>query len=206
MDYMRSLPDKCYDLAICDPPYGIGVNNMNMGSRKTIKPDKKKWDDTIPKDEYFQELFRVSKYQIIWGGNYFHLPPSKSFVIWDKAESMYGRDFAECEFAWVTPDKPAKIFKKTPNQLDRIHPTQKPVALYKWLLKNYAQPGDKILDSHGGSMSSVIAALDMGFEITCIEKDKDYYEDAKKRIQQWQRQQNLFSEPARIEFIYSDQE
>lgn len=142
---MKQYPDKYFDLAIVDPPYGIGAGNGTGRSiRVAIEKGKFKggnWDSEIPSEEYFTELFRVSKYQIIWGGNYFPLPASKSFIIWDKAESMYNRDFAECEFAWVTPDKPAKIYKKSPNQLDRIHPTQKPVSLYKWCLDKYTEMG-----------------------------------------------------------------
>jgi site-specific DNA-methyltransferase (adenine-specific) len=100
MDFMKDIPDNYYELAIVDPPYGINQTGMNMGGRNTIKPDKtKKWDDSIPTPEYFDELFRVSKNQIIWGGNYFPLPQSQYFAIWDKGETMYGRDFAECEFA-----------------------------------------------------------------------------------------------------------
>jgi len=111
MTYMATLPDKAFDLAIVDPPYGIGVNKMNMGSRKTVKPDSRSWDDAPPPKEYFVELMRVSSAQIIWGGNYFPLRPSRCFVIWDKGESMYGRDFAECELAWVSFDKSARIYK-----------------------------------------------------------------------------------------------
>ena len=153
MTFMATLPDKAFDLAIVDPPYGIGVNSMNMGSRKTVKPDSRSWDDAPPPQEYFVELMRVSAEQIIWGGNYFPLRPSRCFVIWDKGESMYGRDFAECELAWVSFDKSARIYKQNPNQIDRIHPTQKPVKLYKWILTNYAKPGQRILDTHLGSGS-----------------------------------------------------
>src|SRR5689334_16929911 len=109
---MARYPDKFWDLAIVDPEYGIGITSMNMGGRKTIKPDKSKtWDNAVPSDQYFAELFRVSKNQIIWGGNYFDLPVHKCFIIWDKGESMYGRDFAECEQAWASFDKPARVFK-----------------------------------------------------------------------------------------------
>src|SRR5690554_4041214 len=156
MDFMKQFPDKFFDLAIVDPPYGIRVNQMRMGGRNTIKPTNKTWDDSIPDQTYFSELMRVSKEQIIWGGNYFPLKPSRCFVVWDKGETMYGKDFAECEVAWASMDKSAKMFKMNPVQPDRIHPTQKPVALYVWLLENYAKPGDKILDTHMGSQSSRI--------------------------------------------------
>ena len=191
MEVMKTFKDKQFSLAICDPPYGINVNKMNMGGRKTVKPSSKKWDESIPDENYFIELFRVSKRQIIWGGNYFNLPTSQYFAIWDKGESMYGRDFAECEFAWVSSGG-TRIYKKNPNQLDRIHPTQKPVQLYKWLLQNYAKDGDTILDTHFGSLSIGIACHDLGFDLTAIELDKDYYEMAKKRLINHQKQLTLF--------------
>ena len=183
MDYMKDLDDNAFELAICDPPYGIDVTKMNMGSRLTVKPDKsKKWDSGVPCENYFKELFRCSKNQIIWGGNYFNLPPSRCFLIWDKGESMYGRDFAEAELAWTSFDKVVRIFKYNPNQKYRIHATQKPVALYRWLLTTYAQAGDKILDTHGGSGSICLACWDLKFDLTWIEKDKDYYNAAVERF------------------------
>ncbi len=189
---MKKYPDKHFELAIVDPPYGIDVTKMNMGGRRTIKPDKNKsWDSSVPNENYFNELFRVSQNQIIWGGNYFKLPCSQYFAIWDKAESMYGRDFAECEYAWVFKGG-TRIFKNSPNQLDRIHPTQKPIKLYKWILQNYAKDGDKILDTHLGSGSSRIAAYDMDFEFTGFELDKDYFEASEKRFQQHIQQLTLF--------------
>jgi site-specific DNA-methyltransferase (adenine-specific) len=197
MQVMARYPDKYFDLAIVDPPYGIKAGNGTGRSiRVAIEKGKIKggdWDNEIPSEEYFNELFRVSKYQIIWGGNYFPLPTSKSFAVWDKGETMYNRDFAECEFAWVTPDKPAKIFKKNPTQLDRIHPTQKPVQLYRWLLDKYAKQGDKILDTHLGSGSIAIACHDMGFDLVATEIDKDYYEAACKRFNEQTKQQKLFA-------------
>jgi len=192
MELMARYPDKYFDLAIVDPPYGIDVTKMNMGSRKRAEQDKKKnWDNDIPTKNYFIELFRVSKNQIIWGGNYFDLPRSQYFCIWDKGETMYGRDFAEAEYAWVRKGG-TRIYKKTPNQLDRIHPTQKPVSLYEWLLMNYAKEGDKILDTHLGSGSIAIACYNLGFELTACELDKDYYEAAMKRLEQHKAQQRLF--------------
>jgi site-specific DNA-methyltransferase (adenine-specific) len=182
MDLMKEFPDKYFDLAIVDPPYGIAVTNMNMGGRKTIKPDKtKNWDNAIPSPEYFNELFRVSKNQIIWGGNYFGLPPSQYFAIWDKGETIYGRDFAEMEYAWIRSGG-TRIFKKSPVQIDRIHHTQKPVLLYKWILINYAKGGDKILDTHGGSFSLAIACNDLGFYLTACEIDTKMFKDAMKRV------------------------
>jgi site-specific DNA-methyltransferase (adenine-specific) len=182
MEYMATLPDKAFDLACVDPPYGIGVTKMNMGGRKTVEPDAtKSWDSAVPDAHYFAELIRVSSRQIIWGGNYFSLKPSQYFCIWDKGETMYGRDFAECEYAWVS-DGGTRIFKNSPNQLNRIHPTQKPVKLYEWLLTNYAKPGQKIFDSHLGSGSSAIAAHYFGCEFVGCELDKDYYDAACKRF------------------------
>lgn len=182
MIMMSRYPDKFFELAVVDPPYGIGVNGMKMGDRKTVKPDTRQWDNKTPDNTYFVELNRVSKNQIIWGGNYFNLPATSCFIIWDKAETMYGRDFAECEQAWTSFDSPAKMFKRSPNQLDRFHPTQKPIALYSWLLKNYAKPGDKILDTHLGSGSSRIAAYKLGFDFYGCEIDHEYYEQAEKRF------------------------
>ena len=194
MDYMATLEDKAFELAIVDPPYGIGITGECMGGRKTITPDKTKiWDASAPTKEYFKELFRVSKNQIIWGGNYFDLPPSRYFAIWDKGETMYGRDFAEAEYAWVRSGG-TRVCKEGPNQKERIHPTQKPVALYKWLLSRYAKPGDRILDTHGGSFSSVIACLDLGFPIVCIEKDEDYFEASLARVREFARQPKLIDE------------
>lgn len=204
MDLMAEYPDKHFDLAIVDPPYGIDVTKMEMGGRKRNKSDKKKsWDNGVPDDHYFRELFRVSRNQIIWGGNYFKqlgiydpkLKRKKDFikvhgVIWDKGETMYGRDFSECEIAYT--GMKSGIFKLSPNQLDRIHPTQKPVALYKWLLQNYAKEGDKILDTHLGSGSIAIACYYGGFDLVGSELDPDYYKDMMERIERETAQQELF--------------
>lgn len=181
---MARYPNKFFDLAIVDPPYGININ-MNMGRRKGRKKKhlEKQWDDNTPPKEYFSELFRVSKNQIIWGGNYFNLPPSQCFLIWDKGETMRGRDFAECEQAWASFAKSARMYKRSPIQSDRIHPTQKPISLYQWLLKNYAKTGDKILDTHLGSGSSRIAAYKMGFDFWGWEIDKDYFETSHLRFE-----------------------
>jgi site-specific DNA-methyltransferase (adenine-specific) len=193
LEAMREMPDKAFDLAIVDPPYGIGVGQMNMGSRQTVLPDATKiWDNEIPTADYFTELMRISRNQIIWGGNYFPLPPSRGFAIWDKGASMYGRSFAECEFAWTSFDVSARISKINPNQPERFHPTQKPVALYKWLLTNYAKPGQSILDTHLGSGSSRIAAYDLGFDFTGYELDKDYFEAQEARFANHIAQPKLF--------------
>jgi site-specific DNA-methyltransferase (adenine-specific) len=199
MELMRSFPNKHFDLAVVDPPYGIDRNGMRMGN-SIFGKDSKKWDSNTPDQLYFQELFRVSQNQVIWGGNYFPLPCSQYFAIWDKGETMYGRDFAECEYAWVSSGG-TRIFKQSPNQSDRIHPTQKPVKLYDWIFKNYLPNGGKVLDTHGGSMSSVISAIKAGnIEMTCSELDKDYFKAAKERILTFQSQLDMFTPPADIIF------
>ena len=190
MELLKRTPDNYYSLSLVDPPYGINRNGMNMGN-SVFNKDDKEWDKNTPNKEYFEELFRVSKNQIIWGGNYFELPTSQYFAIWDKGETMYGRDFAECEYAWVRSGG-TRIYKKSPNQPERIHPTQKPVALYKWLLDKYAKEGDKILDTHGGSCSLAIACHDYGYDLTCCELDVDYYNKAVERIKNHVSQLKLF--------------
>ena len=179
MEGMARYPDKYFDLAIVDPPYGIGIETSGTHFKKN---KAKGWDNQTPNKDYFKELFRVSKNQIIWGGNYFfdELGNTKTFLIWDKkiAEEM---SFAMCELAWTSFKNGAKIFKQTATQIERIHPTQKPVALYKWLLSNYAKQGDKILDTHLGSGSSRIAAYEMGFDFTAFELDAEYFEAQEKR-------------------------
>jgi len=194
MEYMRTVPDKYFDIALVDPPYGIDVTKMNMGGRKTVKKDSSKsWDSCAPTDEYFLELFRISKRQVIWGGgNYFKLPCSQYFAIWDKGETMYGRDFAECEYAWVSSGG-TRIYKTSPNDLFRIHPTQKPRKLYDWLLTNYTKPDQKIFDSHLGSGSSAIAAHYFGCsEFVGCELDSDYFDASVERFQIETAQESLF--------------
>jgi len=183
MEYMKTMPDKYVDLCICDPPYGVGIET----SGTYFKQFKTKgWDNSIPSEEYFKELLRVSQNQVIWGGNYFlkYLDNTKCFLIWDKLIGE-GMSFADAELAWTSFQKPTRI-KKLPNRNKdgKIHPTQKPVALYKWILKNYAKPGDKILDTHVGSASSLIACYDMGFDYIGFEIDEDYYNMAQKRIEE----------------------
>jgi site-specific DNA-methyltransferase (adenine-specific) len=193
MEGMKQFPDKYFELAIVDPPYGINVN-MNMGLKKGQKKkrEQKDWDNSIPSVEYFDELFRVSQNQIIWGGNYFPLEPTRCFIIWDKGETMYGRSFAECEFAWTSFDESARMYKLSPIDANRFHPTQKPIKLYAWLLNKYAKPGDKILDTHVGSASSLIACHNYGFDYIGFEIDKDYYEAAQKRLNAAKAQMSMF--------------
>ena len=191
MELMARYPDKYFDLAIVDPPYGIDINSSGRLGHYGGKG--KKWDSDIPNEKYFQELFRVSKNQIIWGGNYFYLPPTRCFLIWDKQQPE-DVSFASCEFAWTSLNESAKTFYKRPQNADiqRIHPTQKPVALYKWLLDKYAKQGDKILDTHLGSMSIAISCHDYGFELTGCELDTEYYEKGIKRVKNHISQLNLF--------------
>lgn len=182
LDFMKNTEDNYFDLAVCDPPYGININAMHMEDRKTILKDlTKKWDKKIPEDEYFEHLKRVSKNQIVFGANYFKFNCYKYFFVWDKGEALYGRCFSECELAYVKYGG-TKIFKCSPIDLNRIHPTQKPVKLYMFLLKNYAKPGFKILDTHMGSGSSAIACNELNFDFYGCEIDRDYFNDAKRRI------------------------
>jgi site-specific DNA-methyltransferase (adenine-specific) len=198
MEYMKTIPDKFFELAIVDPEYGIGAGKMTMGkgSRNDSGKNKAKdWDKTIPHKKYFDEIKRVSINQIIWGGNYFldFLGATQCFLIWDKMD--YNSDFASAELAWTSFNKVVKTFRRARNMGDdnKIHPTQKPVALYKWLLSNYAKQGDKILDTHMGSQSSRIAAYDMGFDYYGCELDKEYFEAGNKRFDEFKASQKLFS-------------
>ena len=190
LEAMKQMPDKYFELAIVDPPYGIGINN-NIGRRKGDKTSNYKkvnWDNEIPPAEYFEELYRISKNQIIWGANYFSMPPSKCFIVWRKPQISENVSFSMLEYAWASFNSTSKEWIGMSNELSRIHPTQKPVALYKWLLMNYAKQGDKIIDTHVGSASSFIAAYDMGFDILGFEIDKDYFDMANKRIEEHKQQ------------------
>ena len=201
MEGMKQFPDKYFELAIVDPPYGLDLANMNMGAGKSKKCSSirnrkwiaKDWDIYAPKREYFNELIRVSENQIIWGGNYFDIGPCRHYIIWDK-EIPHGMSFADCEFAWTSYTKAPRIFRYSAylNKTEKIHPTQKPPELYKWLLKNYAKEGDKILDTHLGSGSSRIACWDGGFDFWGFELDHDYYEASEKRFQNHIAQKRLF--------------
>lgn len=211
---MKQYPDKHFELAIVDPPYGINADKaQNKAAESRIKAQGKskagrgwkqykqtEWDNDIPNEIYWNELFRVSKNQIVWGGNYMteFLKPSMGWIFWDKGQ----RDFslADGELAWSSFDKAIRVFDmsrgealaKNNEEGGRFHPTQKPTKLYKWILQNYANQGDKILDTHLGSGSSRIAAYDMDFEFTGFELDKDYFEASEKRFQQHIQQLTLF--------------
>jgi site-specific DNA-methyltransferase (adenine-specific) len=196
MEYMRGLPDKAFDLAIVDPPYGIGEDGgkcRTRGSSRTNGPAKE-WDSERPCQDYFRELERVSHHRIIWGGNYFAdlLPASRCWLYWQKD---MGGDFADGELAWTSFDAVLRQFRKRSETFNRIHPTQKPVALYRWLLKNYAKPGQRILDTHLGSGSIAIACDIEGFDLVGCEIDADYIAGARKRLADHQAQPRLFDQP-----------
>ena len=204
MDLLKQTPDKYYDLAIVDPPYGINASSRIFGGSNkgsVTNYEKKDWDKSIPDKEYFDELFRVSKNQIIWGANYFisRMPfDSSCWLVWDKQNTGY---FSDCELAWCSFNSSVRKFayrwngmiqQNMKNKEKRIHPTQKPVSLYKWLLQNYAKEGDTILDTHFGSLSIGIACHDLGFELTAVELNEDYYEAGKKRLIEHQKQLKIF--------------
>jgi site-specific DNA-methyltransferase (adenine-specific) len=209
MEYMKTIPDKFFDLAIVDPPYGIGASDYKRGGTqhgnsaaicKTYA--KKDWDNSIPNETYFIEIRRISKNQIIWGANHFgNLPPASCWIVWDKMTAP-GSRYADCELAWTSFKTAVRQCRiqwsgmlqyDMKNKEDRIHPTQKPIALYKWLLKNYAKEGDKIFDSHTGSFSIGIACHDYNFDLTACEIDKDYYEAAMKRFNNHKAQIKMFA-------------
>ena len=196
MELMKRYPDNYFDLAIVDPPYGMPKDSTHcrgkLKNRMLNTGGVENWD-VKPKDEYFIELERVSKNQIIWGGNYFDLKGSRGFVIWDKEQPF--ENFSAAEYAWMSFQTVSKIFRlpatRTKDEI-KIHPTQKPILLYKWLLEKYAKPNDKILDTHLGSGSIAIACHDYGFELTACELDKEYYDKAMQRINNHVAQQKLF--------------
>ena len=199
-ELMKHIKENEFELACVDPPYGIGAGGESFknGSSKSEKPYFKKvcWDGARPDGNYFNELRRVSNHQIIWGGNYFSdmLPPFRCFISWDK--TIHGNSYADCELAWTSFDKVARYYRENiaqTNSEGRIHPTQKSIKLYEWLLTNYAKIGDKILDTHLGSGSSAIAANNLGFEFVGVELDVDYYKAACERIYKATAQDKLFS-------------
>lgn len=213
MQYMKNMPDNAFDLAIVDPPYGGGNNDQwdkkdgifggnfkkykvsrsgggynekyyAEGERHTKTID---WD-IAPSAEYFEQLFRVSKNQIIWGGNYFGLPPNRCFLIWRKLTISESFSMAMCEYAWTSFNENSKWIEIAPQNKNRFHPTQKPEKLYSWIIRNYAPPHSKILDTHLGSGSIAIACYDMGFDLTAYEIDKDYFDAAVTRLENHKKQ------------------
>lgn len=229
MEGMKQYPDKYFDLAIVDPPYGGGFADNGGGGwftkyhqqdpAKSIKSkrhyvhglrksrsnyEKRKQDterkkiilwDIAPGKQYFEELFRVSKNQIIWGGNYFCLPPTRCFLIWRKAQITENFSMAMCEYAWTSFNSNAKVFEQTSvrdSTSGKFHPTEKPIKLYEWILQNYAKEGDTILDTHVGSASSLIACHRTNHKYVGFEIDPTYYEQAKKRLDAETAQANIF--------------
>lgn len=209
MDALKGMPDKCVDVAICDPPYGINAPSMAMGTNKSRTKNGypaestasrlkrsgqvKEWDSKPPTEEYFKELFRVSKNQIIWGGNYFNLPPTKCFVVWDKVQPWDA--FSQAEIAWTSYNLPAKLFRYSntggANTEKKIHPTQKPVALYEYLLQTFKINGP-VLDTHVGSASSLIAYHRAGVPFVGFEIDVDMYKLSSERLEREKAQLSLF--------------
>ena len=200
MEFMRNVADKYYDLAIVDPPYGIGIDGQKATINKNPKHNrkehtKKEWDNKIPNEHYFNELFRVSNNQIVWGGNYMteYLKPTKAWIFWYKGQNDL--TMSDGELAWTSFDgvtRQVEINRGILNNQNTFHPTEKPIKLYKWLLDKYAKQGDKILDTHGGSMSIAIACHDYGFDLDLCELDKDYFEAGKKRLENHMLQTKLF--------------
>ena len=214
MQGMSGTPDRFYDLAVVDPPYGIGdfqttgdANNYKIKREKKYK-DVMDWNKSIPNDEYFKELLRVSKHQIIWGANYYNCFGTGGALIWDK-ENESSERYSNCEIASISLQKKVSIFRFRWNGFiqgnmktkeERIHSCQKPIALYDWIFAKYATKGMKILDTHAGSMSSVISAMKNEMQITAYEIDSDYFNAGKKRIETYLMQGDMFNQP-KIEFI-----
>jgi site-specific DNA-methyltransferase (adenine-specific) len=206
LEAMKEMPDNTYDLAIVDPPYGISINKQSQGKgggvAKKIEYTKKDWDKSAPNKEYFNELIRISRNQIVWGANHFisKLPyDSPCWVVWDKDNGE--TDFADCELAWTSFKTSVRKLKwkwsgmlqqDMKNKEQRIHPTQKPVKLYEWLLDNYAKEGDKILDTHLGSGSIALACHNRKFDLDGWEIDEEYYNNAVKRFEQHKAQLTIF--------------
>ena len=198
LPFMKQCKDNQFDLAIVDPPYGIDwmkqIENPNTKANWKVH-DKKDWDKNIPQQEYFNELFRVSKNQIVWGGNYMteYLPPSPCWLIWDKMQEFTGAVF---EMAWTSFKSPAKAFRMSRVEAyankNKIHPTQKPEGLYEWILDRYASEGDLILDTHLGSGSIAVACDKMSYDLVGLEIDKDYFDKANKRLKPYRMQRTLF--------------
>jgi site-specific DNA-methyltransferase (adenine-specific) len=205
MEFMKDVPDKFYELGVIDPPYGIGIDGFKTTNSNNTKGSfykKKGWDKKSSDKLFFDQLFRVTKNQIIFGANHFisKIPyDSSCWIVWDKNRG--DQCFADAELAWTSFDSPVKLKKITwdgfrqddmKNKQVRIHPTEKPVKLYEWLLMNYAKEGDKILDTHGGSQSSRIACYNLGYALDIIELDQEYFDEGNKRFETHKQQLTLF--------------
>lgn len=209
IEIMRELPDKCIDLILTDPPYGGSCEAARRGRFNKYEPGAikarrtgqgwaekygskvRKWD-IAPENEYFEEMFRVSKNQIIWGGNYFVLPPTRCFLVWDKLTISENFSMAMCEYAWTSFNSNAKRFECSPQDKYRFHPTQKPLKLFEWCITRYSKENDIILDCYGGSGTTAIAAYNQRRRFICIEKDFDYYTKAVERLEDVTAQRRLF--------------
>lgn len=197
-EVMAEIGDKEVDLILTDPPYGINMDGGNVGYKGLNNFEKKDWDKERPKKLIFDKLFRVGKNQIIWGGNYFadYLPPSRCYIVWDKGEGFYSRTYAECEIAYSSFDKNARIFKHDPlskgDYKGKIHPTQKPVALMIWCLNNYSKENDLVFDAFSGSFTTAIACIRTKRRFIGCELDKEYFEKACERIDTELKQLTLF--------------
>ena len=199
MELMKEFPDNHFDLAVVDPPYGLGKKLTSGGKSgvwgKRTKSNADKWD-ILPDDSYFTEVMRVSKNQVVWGANHFKLPPSRCVIAWDKIKD-HDKNSSHWEMAWTSFDKIAKIFRYNNNggfvcKEPKIHPTQKPIKLYDWIFANYAEKGMRILDTHMGSGSIAIASHYAGMHLTACELDEDYYKAACERIDTETRQTTFF--------------
>ena len=199
LEAMKEFPDGYFDLAVVDPPYGISVDNNKKGNFVMTKHKSKGWDNEAPKEQYWKELFRISKKKIIWGGNYFPLPLKKGWICWDKVNPLTGK-FSDFELAWTSFLNCDRIYRqewigfgrKFIEKEDSIHPTQKPIKLYDWIFKNYATEGMKILDTHLGSQSSRISAYKYKMDFTGYELDPDYFDQGCKRFEKFKSQLTLF--------------
>lgn len=195
MEFMAGCMENEFDLNVSDPPYGLGKRTTDGGSKKNTQTKfvkdirRTNWDDAMPSKECFDKIFYTSKNQIIWGGNYFGLPAHRTFIVWDKM--TYVPTMSQVEMAWTSFDSPARLIKINSNQLDRFHPTAKPIDLYRWIFANYTKPTDSILDCFGGSMSSAIAAHIEGLRMTIIELDKEYFDKAIQRFSIYEQQQTI---------------
>ncbi|HNR90734.1 MAG TPA: site-specific DNA-methyltransferase [Spirochaetota bacterium] len=201
LDVMKSMPDKCVDLVLTDPPYGLGERlSRGAGKHKNSRmrldyENGSQWDEK-PDERYFNEMYRISKNQIIWGGNYFSMPPTRGIIVWDKKQMM--PTFSQIEYAWSSFDRPAKMYsQRTIDEKEvRCHPTQKPINLMIWILQNYSEQGMTIFDPFAGSGTTAIACLETGRNYILVEKEPDYVEIINKRISTWKEQGKLF--PAHV--------
>jgi site-specific DNA-methyltransferase (adenine-specific) len=197
IEVLREIPDKAFDLCPTDPPYGLGDRLSNGGGKLKNSPfcvlyKESKWEDVLPDQEMFDKIFSVSKNQIIFGGNYFKLPPSRCMIAWDKVQAM--PTLSAWELAWTSFDKPSKMFACSSTDLNRQHPTQKPVALFVWCLLNYSKPGDLIIDPFCGSGTTALACHKTGRKFLCIDKDEEYIKIAQQRYADLIAQQDLFGQ------------